>query len=149
GGWPLSMFLTADGKPIAGGTYWPPEDKEGDGGKVRGFKTILKIIHDFHKDKPEALQEQADTIAKRTSESLAGAARGAPLVDLDRDLVTGATDGLKEEFDKLHGGFGNPATRFRGTKFPMPPALQLLQSEAARTKSKELDEMVQITLDHM
>jgi uncharacterized protein YyaL (SSP411 family) len=149
GGWPMSMFLTADGKPIAGGTYWPPEDKEVDGEKVRGFKTILKIIHDFHKDKPKALQVQADGIAKRTAEELAGAARGAPLVDLDRDLVTGATDGLKEEFDKLHGGFGSPANRFRGTKFPMPPSLQLLQSEAARTKSKELDEMVQVTLDHM
>src|SRR5689334_13253441 len=41
GGWPLSMFLTADGKPIFGGTYWPPEDKEVEGGKVRGFKTVL------------------------------------------------------------------------------------------------------------
>jgi uncharacterized protein YyaL (SSP411 family) len=149
GGWPMSMFLTADGKPIAGGTYWPPEDKEVDGEKVRGFKTILKIVHDFHKDKPKQLEEQADGIAKRTAEALEGAARGAPLVDLDRELVTGATDGLKDEFDKLHGGFGSPARNFRGTKFPMPPSLQLLQGEAARTKSKELDEMVQITLDHM
>ena len=31
GGWPLSMFLTADGRPIVGGTYWPPDDKEIDG----------------------------------------------------------------------------------------------------------------------
>src|SRR6516165_10528269 len=42
GGWPLSMFLTADGKPIVGGTYWPPDDQEIDGEKVRGFKSLLK-----------------------------------------------------------------------------------------------------------
>ncbi len=53
GGWPLSMFLTAEGKPIVGGTYWPPEDQEVDGEKVSGFKTILKTIHDAGKEKPE------------------------------------------------------------------------------------------------
>src|SRR5712672_3347802 len=44
GGWPLSMFLTADGKPIVGGTYWPPDDKELPGGTARGFKTILALM---------------------------------------------------------------------------------------------------------
>src|SRR5436305_9123777 len=39
GGWPLSMWLTPDGKPIVGGTYWPREDREVDGQKVRGFKS--------------------------------------------------------------------------------------------------------------
>jgi uncharacterized protein YyaL (SSP411 family) len=37
-GWPLSMFLTADGKPIVGGTYWPREDKEVKGDKINGFR---------------------------------------------------------------------------------------------------------------
>ncbi len=46
GGWPLSMFLTAEGKPIVGGTYWPREDKEIEGEKVRGFKTLLKVVNE-------------------------------------------------------------------------------------------------------
>src|ERR1700752_2352753 len=48
GGWPLSMFLTADAKPIIGGTYWPPDDKEREGRKSPGFKTVLKVIHKYH-----------------------------------------------------------------------------------------------------
>lgn len=75
GGWPLSMFLTADGKPIIGGTYWPPDDKEVDGQKVNGFKTVLKTMQEFHKNNAKKLEEQADQVAERTSEALAGAAR--------------------------------------------------------------------------
>src|SRR5438128_2888983 len=44
GGWPMSMYLTPDGKPIVGGTYWPREDRVEDGEKVPGFKTICKIV---------------------------------------------------------------------------------------------------------
>src|SRR5262245_33978547 len=44
GGWPLSMFLTPDAKPVIGGTYWPREDEELDGKKVHGFKTILNLV---------------------------------------------------------------------------------------------------------
>jgi uncharacterized protein YyaL (SSP411 family) len=158
GGWPLSMFLMPDGRPIVGGTYWPREDREVDdpespvaGAKVtvRGFKTILKIIQTFHKDRPKDLEEQADKLAKGTAAALAGMAGKVVLVELNRDLVTAAVDGLQGEFDKVHGGFGSPARKFRGTKFPTPPYLSLLQQEAERTGSKGLDEMVAVTLDHM
>ncbi|HXG10720.1 MAG TPA: thioredoxin domain-containing protein [Gemmataceae bacterium] len=149
GGWPLSMFLTADGKPIIGGTYWPPEDREIEGQKLPGFKTVLRIIRDFHKDQPKDLQEQADKLAAATADALAGTVRGVALVELNRDLVTGAVEGLKEEFDKVHGGFGHAARRFRGPKFPTPPYLLFLQREAARTQSAELADMVHLTLDQM
>src|SRR5262249_3777112 len=43
GGWPLSMFLLPDGRPIVGGTYWPREDKKIEGEAVLGFKSVLKI----------------------------------------------------------------------------------------------------------
>src|SRR3984893_17811304 len=89
GGWPLSMFLPAEGKPIVGGTYWPPDDKEVDGRTVRGFKTLLKIVEDFHKDKPKDLEEQADKLAAATVDNLAGAVRGIALVALKRDIVAG------------------------------------------------------------
>jgi len=63
GGWPLSMFLTAAGKPIWGGTYWPPDDKEIDGEKIRGFKSILKLLHDFYADSPKEILADADKLA--------------------------------------------------------------------------------------
>jgi uncharacterized protein YyaL (SSP411 family) len=149
GGWPLTMFLTADGKPIFGGTYWPPDDKEEDGQTYAGLKTILARAQKLHTEKRKELERQAERIAEATQDALQGAARGVALIDLDRTLVAAAVDGLKEEFDPEHGGFGSPARRFRGTKFPTPPYLLLLQHEAARTKSKELAEVVSVTLDHM
>jgi uncharacterized protein YyaL (SSP411 family) len=153
GGWPLSMFLTADGKPIVGGTYWPPDDKEIEGTTVRGFKTVLRVIKEAHGEKTKEIEEMARRHAERTKAALAGHLRGKALVDLNRDLVAAAVDALKEGFDKEHGGFGSPAREFRGPKFPSPPSLALIQHEARRTNSKdlarELDGMVALTLDRM
>ncbi len=153
GGWPLSMFLTADGKPIIGGTYWPPEDKEIEGGKVRGFKTVLRVVKQTHDEKAKDIEEIAERHAERTKFALIGQARGKALVDLNRDLVAAAVDTLKEEFDKEYGGFGSKAREFRGPKFPSPPSLALLQHVSQRTASKdparELDGMVALTLDRM
>ncbi len=149
GGWPLSMFLTADAKPIFGGTYWPREDRDSDGETTTGFKTLLGRVRDLHKKDAKALEKQAEQIADLTRDALAGLARGAALVDFDRALVAEAVDALKEEFDPIHGGFGSRERRFRGPKFPTPPGLGLLQHEAARTKSAELDHMLTLTLDRM
>src|SRR5439155_16770238 len=58
GGWPLSMFLTADGKPVVGGTYWPPDDKQlDDGSTARGFKSILKLVHELYATKKKEREE--------------------------------------------------------------------------------------------
>jgi uncharacterized protein YyaL (SSP411 family) len=149
GGWPLSMFLTSDGKPIVGGTYWPREDREIEGQKVRGFKSILKFMIDWNAQKPDEVQGQADKLAELTNDLLSGYLRGNPLVDLDRPLVAGVVDGLKSEFDKVYGGFGSPDRDFRGTKFPVPPSLELLLHEAARSKSEEIAGMIHLTLDRM
>jgi uncharacterized protein YyaL (SSP411 family) len=153
GGWPLSMFLTPDGKPIVGGTYWPSDDKEIDGGKVRGFKTILKVVSEAWKEQRKNLEEMAGKNADATRRALAGLALGAAVVQLNRDLVIGAVDEVKDTVDPKYGGFGSPARGFRGTKFPSPPRLALLQHEARREKTKErakeLDDVVALTLDNM
>ncbi len=149
GGWPLTLFLTADGKPIYGGTYFPPDDREMDGATIPGLKTLINAVKKFRNEKPKELQQQADDVAGRTTDLLAGLARGAVPVDLGRDLIAAAVDALKDQFDRAYGGFGSAERNFRGPKFPMPAALLLCQHEASRMKSKELDEIVQITLDHM
>jgi uncharacterized protein YyaL (SSP411 family) len=149
GGWPLSIFLTADGKPVIGGTYWPPDDKEIEGQKVHGFKSVLKIVHDAWTDQRKEIEALAERNGEATRAALSGVARGRPVLDLNRDLVVAAVDEVKEIFDPKYGGFGSPARGFRGTKFPMPSHLALLQHEARRGKAKELDDMVARTLDHM
>jgi uncharacterized protein YyaL (SSP411 family) len=148
GGWPLSMFLDAKGRPIVGGTYWPRKDREVEGGTITGFETVLTLMRKLHKEEPKRLAEQAEKVAKATAAALAGG-RGVALLELDRKLVDGVTESLGEEFDKIHGGFGNPGKRFRGPKFPVPSYLIFLQGEAKRSKSKEAARMVEVTLDRM
>ena len=148
GGWPLSMFLDAGGRPIIGGTYWPREDKVIDGQEVRGFKTILEGMARLNKNNPKAISAQAATMAKDTAAALALSARGLALVDLDRSLVTGATAELRERFDPIYGGFGNPRRGFRGPKFPMPSSLLFLLGEARRG-DKDAGRMARLTLDQL
>jgi uncharacterized protein YyaL (SSP411 family) len=149
GGWPLSMFLTADGKPIFGGTYWPPEDKERDGEKIIGFKSLLTLVKKVYADKPKEVHEQAEGLAKDTAGLLTRELLGIALLDLDQSLVKETVDALKEQYDSKYGGFGNRERNFKGTKFPQPPLLELLLRESERQKSAELRDMVTKTLDQM
>jgi uncharacterized protein YyaL (SSP411 family) len=149
GGWPLSMFLTADGKPIYGFTYMPPEDRDEDGQTRMGFKSFLKYMYKLHTTKSKELTERAVFFAERTAESMSRTALGMALVDLDRELVAEAVAGVKEEFDPVYGGFGSAERGFKGTKFPMPPVLRLLLHQAARGKSARVTKIMTLTLDHM
>jgi uncharacterized protein YyaL (SSP411 family) len=150
GGWPLSMFLMPDGKPIIGGTYWPPEDQKDKDEVYPGFKTILKAVRDAHKEKPEALQKQADDLAGRTRFALAKAGvPGIAIVDLNRELIGDVVESLKEEFDPEYGGFGSPMRKFKGPKFPTPCRLEFLLHEGRRTKDAKVIDMVCLTLDQM
>lgn len=148
GGWPLSMFLTADGKPIAGGTYWPPEDRDIAGEKVPGFKTILQSVIDAQQQAPDQIRQTADFRAEQTRRALAPALGLRAPLELSRELVTAVVSRVSELADPLHGGFGRPTT-FAGPKFPRPPYLQLLRTEAARTDAPALRAIVQSTLEHM
>ena len=132
GGWPLSMFLTSDGKPIAGGTYWPAKDREVDGETVYGFKSILKNVHDIFARDPKAAEKDAERLADFTRRELEGMLPGVALVALDRELVDAVVDELAERFDKKFGGFGRPAGKFQGPKFPSTPTLAFLLGRAER-----------------
>src|SRR4051812_5799890 len=56
GGWPMSMFLTSEGKPFYGGTYFPPKDRDG----IRGFPTVLKGVAEAWRDDRAQVEESAD-----------------------------------------------------------------------------------------
>ena len=149
GGWPMSMFLTADAKPFFGGTYWPREDKVFDGEKYSGFKSILKLVQKVHAEEPKKILSIADTSANNTTRALESPLAGVVLVELDRKLIEPSIESLKESFDPVQGGFGSAARQFKGPRFPVPSRLELLLNEGIRTKSKELLDMVTLTLDKM
>ncbi len=155
GGWPLSMFLTPEGKPIGGGTYWPPDDREVEGDKpgekvqMRGFKTILKLIQDDWQNQREVLVKHADRLADAVNIELANTARVIVPVELSRGLVKEVVDAVKEGYDPQHGGFGSKEREWAGPKFPQPPIMELLLAEHRRTKDETLLKMVTHTLDRM
>lgn len=148
GGWPLSMFLTADGKPIAGGTYWPPDDRMVEGQKVAGLKSVLRTVLDLQRDKPKEVAEQADQVAKLVGRLLSRSGRPTG-PEPRRFLVAAAVDGVKAEFDAEYGGFGNPQKGFKGPKFPLTPYLDLLLEVARREKSVPAVTILTRTLDRM
>jgi uncharacterized protein len=149
GGWPLSMFLTDEGKPIVGGTYWPKEDRKVDEGVARGFKSILAYMVELNTDKGKELRAQADTVAERTEEAMTRAARGIAIVELTKALAMGPAEELRDRLDDRYGGIGNKDAGFRGTKFPMPPTLTALLRASKRDKDADLAKLVTLTLTKM
>lgn len=147
GGWPLSMFLTPEGKPIFGGTYFPPVDKKSGDDTITGFTTVLKKVNELHRDKKKELFDQADTIAKLTQDELNRAARGIALVSLDAKLVADAAGEF--EFDPDHGGLSRAANNYRGAKFPRASALLFLLKQSAKPGQEGLAKHVARTLDGM
>jgi uncharacterized protein YyaL (SSP411 family)/archaellum component FlaG (FlaF/FlaG flagellin family) len=146
GGWPLSMFLTPAGKPIFGGTYFPPDDKKVGEDTIFGFKTVLKKVMEFDKDRAD-LEKQADKIAERTVEALNANSRAVALVPLNRDLLKDALEAF--DIDPEHGGTGSKARGYRGTKFPRPPVWGLLLAQAQKPDNAELKKRVSLTLAKM
>src|ERR1700738_4121080 len=125
GGWPLTAFLTPDGKPFYGGTYFPPSDGYG----RPSFRRVLLSIANAYAEKNGDVVEQAkmveSTIAQ--SESFAGKA-GRVSAGILAAIQTSAF----RMFDPEHGGFG------QAPKFPHPSALDLLVERYSRTSGASL-----------
>jgi uncharacterized protein YyaL (SSP411 family) len=147
GGWPLSVFLTPEGKPIFGGTYWPPEDRKVDGETIPGFKSVLMKVIGLDKEKRKELLAQADTIAERTIESLQRNDRNIPIIKLDREFVRDAASAL--ELDPVYGGLGSRAREFKGAKFPRVSGLTLLLRMSSRPGFEKVSKLLELTLDQM
>ena len=146
-GWPLSVFLTVDGKPIFGGSYFPPEDVERDGQKVTGFKSVLKRVADLNAEKPEELQKQAERVSQLTAEVLERNARIAGLVPLNKDLVEDSVAGFA--IDSEHGGLGSRSRQFQGAKFPQVPAMLFLLRQSTKPGREALGKGIAMSLEKM
>ena len=147
GGWPLNVFLTSDGKPIFGGTYFPPEDRKLEDGTAPGFKSILKKVIDLHAKEHDGLMKQADKIADLTVEALERNSRVGLLVPLDRELVKDAVGAF--DIDPEFGGIGNKDAGFRHAKFPRATAWVFLLQQGRKAGNEPYAKAAALTLRKM
>ncbi|MCA9267198.1 MAG: thioredoxin domain-containing protein, partial [Planctomycetales bacterium] len=136
GGWPMSVFLTPDGRPFYGGTYWPPVARMG----MPGFPRVLTAVLDAWKNRRAQLHEQAQTLTDHLQAGAVAVGSGRPL---DMQLLHAAEGKLEQAFDFRHGGFGT------APKFPHAMGLQLLLRLGRRLKREGLVDMVRLNLDKM
>jgi len=123
GGWPMTVFLTPDGRPFFGGTYFPPRDRQYGQQRMPGFPRILLSMADAYKNRRKDIEEQATQIAdylKQRSGSPFRLKSGSPAVEMPLELLDTASQALASEFDPTHGGFGH------APKFPNTMSLELL-----------------------
>ena len=138
GGWPLTAFLTPDGRPFFGGTYFPPEDRYG----RPGFPRVLQSMAEAYRHRRAEVDESAGSVmlAIEHNESFSG--RGG---ELDEALLGKIVDSILRQFDPHNGGFGAQP------KFPHPAALDLLIDAATRPgpQAERAHEVVTVTLAKM
>ncbi|HXQ90468.1 MAG TPA: thioredoxin domain-containing protein [Acidimicrobiales bacterium] len=115
GGWPMTVFLTPDGRPFFGGTYFPPGDAHG----MPGFPRVLDAVHDAWDNRRDEVDRQADAMAQaierrtRLPQDLVSGGPGAGLEpgSMAPALLQSAVAELGARFDPAWGGFG-PAPKF-------------------------------------
>jgi hypothetical protein len=136
GGWPMTVFLTPDGVPFYGGTYFPPQDRHG----LPGFPRVLQAVAGFYRDK----RGETEEIGRRLVDSLRQHERVRASGELlTRDVLDQAFQGLRPEFDSRHGGLG------RAPKFPQPMTWDFLSRYWRRTGAPDALDMVRLTLTRM
>lgn len=136
GGWPMSVFLTPDGQPFYGGTYYPPQPRYG----MPSFQQVLQSVADaYHHRRQEVLGQ-----AVRLTQALQRTAYlTAQEGDLGTELLDEAVAALDEYFDRDDGGFGNQP------KFPQPMTLDFLMAYYHRTNNLDALYMAELTLEKM
>ena len=136
GGWPLTAFLTPDGKPFFGGTYFPPEDAMG----RPGFKRILAAVAEAFREKRSEIDSSAVALedAVRRAETFENA-RGA----FEPGIVQAMAESIAGNFDSRNGGFG------QAPKFPHPAAIDLLLDLGQSSRDANLLHVANWTLAKM
>lgn len=134
GGWPMTIFMTADQKPFFAGTYFPPESQYG---RI-GFRELLLRVIEKWKNNKSGLMQASDVMIARINED-----DRALFNQINSKLPELAVDIFSKSFDRQYGGFGE------APKFPTPHNLIFLTLYAELYQDKQSMEQVEITLDKM
>jgi len=136
GGWPLTVFLTPEGKPFFGGTYFPPQDRH----DMPGFPKVLRTVADAYQNRRSEIEAAVQQIVTALTAKADSSAVKEPLV---ADIIGQAYRGIRQDFDKDKGGFGT------APKFPQPMTLEFLLRYFHRSQDTGALEMVDLTLEKM
>ncbi|MDO8490740.1 MAG: DUF255 domain-containing protein, partial [Dehalococcoidia bacterium] len=136
GGWPLTVFLTPDGKPFFGGTYFPPQDIP----STPGLPRVLRAVADAYRNRRGDVEHAVKQILAVLASETKGPATVQPLVT---DILRQAYASLLREFDQVNGGFGG------APKFPQPMVLEFLLRYFSRTGDVSALQMADSTLEKM
>jgi uncharacterized protein YyaL (SSP411 family) len=135
GGWPMTVFLTPEGEPFFGGTYFPPEARHG----LPSFRDVLVAVADAYRERRGDVSRQAAALV----EAVRRGSEARPSTDpLTEGLLDEAAHGLRTGFDPRWGGWG------RAPKFPPASTLEFLLRMHQRGDAEAL-RMVTTTLDGM
>ena len=136
GGWPMTVFLTPDGVPYYGGTYFPPEDRH----NMPGFPRVLIALATAYRERPDEISETAISI-QRELERLSSAQESNEL--LTTKLLDDAYRGIVKNYDSINGGFGG------APKFPPAMVLEFLLRTYYRLGTAEALQIVSYTCRKM
>ncbi|MBT3392340.1 MAG: thioredoxin domain-containing protein, partial [Chloroflexi bacterium] len=120
GGWPMSVFLTPEGEPFYGGTYFPPEPRY----RMPAFRQILLSITQIWRDERGKILHSSQTLAQQLQQTFSvpnTAGNGISLQTLEQ-----AVTHLTQAYDEQYGGWG------QAPKFPQPMAIEFLLRQATR-----------------
>jgi uncharacterized protein len=136
GGWPLTAFLTPDGKPFYGGTYFPPDDHYG----RPSFKRVLLSISNAYHEKNDDVIEQAKLVEGAISHAESFAGKSA---NFSPTVIDAIVQSALKMYDPQNGGFGS------APKFPHPAALDLLIDQYVRSGDEKLRNVFVTSLEKM
>src|SRR5215471_457449 len=136
GGWPLTAFLTPEGKPFYAGTYFPPQDYHG----RPSFRRVLMTLAQAYREKNADVIESAESVMDAIGRAEGFAGQSGPL---GSQLIDSMVESAVKLFDANHGGFGS------SPKFPHPSALDLVMQRYTETGNQHLLNIAAITLEKM
>jgi len=136
GGWPMTVFLTPDGAPFYGGTYFPPTPRGG----LPSFQQLLIGLADAYENRRDDVLRQAGSVREFLQTSTGAA---LPRTDVGGGLLDGAARSLLSELDGRYGGFGG------APKFPQAMNLEVLLRHHHRTGDPAALSGVETTLQAM
>lgn len=136
GGWPLTVFLTPEGKPFYGGTYFPPQDQFG----RPSFTKILLAISEAFRERRDDVEREAENLMHALGHAEGMLGRSG---DFSPRIVEHMVQSGLGVFDRDNGGFG------QAPKFPHPAAIDLLTDWYARTGEEQVLTVVTTTLEKM
>ena len=133
GGWPMTVFLTPDGAPFYGGTYFPPVPSRG----MPSFQQVLLSLADAYANRRDEVLQSAESVRDYLQASTSTA---IPKTTLSPELLDGAAETLKAQLDRNFGGFGG------APKFPQPMNVEVLLRHHHRAGDENSLAGVELTL---